>query len=68
MENGPLAGSVPYTPQTAGILKRLGSLKPRTLATMHGSSFVGDGERAFQDMAGALKELLGNPAGSASVA
>jgi hypothetical protein len=32
-------------------MARLGGLKPRTLATMHGSSFTGDGEKAFQDMA-----------------
>jgi hypothetical protein len=65
-ENGPLAGSVPYTPQTESIMARLGGLKPRTLATMHGSSFTGDGEKAFQDMAAALKELLASPAGSAT--
>ena len=68
MENGPLAGSVPYTPYTDRIMTNLASLKPRTLATMHGSSFVGDGEKAFRDMAGVLKELLGNPIGTASTA
>jgi flavorubredoxin len=68
MEKGPLAGFVPYTPHTASIMARLGSLKPRTLATMHGSSFVGDGQKAFEDMAGVLKEVLGGPAGSASAA
>jgi len=68
MENGPLAGSIPYTPQTERIMTRLGALKPRTLATMHGSSFRGDGQKAFQDMALALKELFGNTAGSASAA
>lgn len=68
LENGPLAGSVPYTPQTAGIMARLGSLKPHTLATMHGSSYVGDGQKAFEDLAVALKELLGSSGGSTSAA
>ena len=36
MENGPLAGSVPYTPETDSIMENLASLRPRTLATMHG--------------------------------
>jgi hypothetical protein len=49
----------PYTPQTAGIMARLGSLKPHTLATMHRSS---DCRQAFKDMAVALKEMFGNPA------
>ena len=61
MENGPLAGSVPYTPLTDTILESLAALKPRTLATMHGSSYVGDGEKAFHSMAGVLRELFGNP-------
>jgi hypothetical protein len=58
MENGPLAGSVPYTPLTDGIMNGLATLKPHTLATMHGSSFTGDGERAFRDMAVVLRELF----------
>ena len=32
------------TPQTAGTIRRLAALKPRTLAVMHGSCFQGDGE------------------------
>jgi hypothetical protein len=68
LENGPLAGSVPYTPQTAGIMTRLGSLKPHSLATMHGSSCVGDGQQASKDMAVALKEMFGNHASAAGTA
>ena len=34
---------VPYTDNTRRQLERLASLKPRTLAAMHGSTFVGDG-------------------------
>jgi flavorubredoxin len=59
MENGPLAGIVPYTPLTDGILDTLAGLKPRTLATMHGSSFSGDGERALLDLKGVLKKMFG---------
>jgi len=60
MENGPLAGSMPYTPLTDGILDTLAGLKPRTLATMHGSSFAGDGERALLDLKGVLKRMFGD--------
>jgi hypothetical protein len=31
------------------------------LATMHGSSFVGDGEQALRDLVVVMKEVLGKP-------
>jgi len=40
---GPLMDYMPYTPNTRPLLEGLATLKPRTLATMHGSSFTGDG-------------------------
>jgi flavorubredoxin len=49
------------TPQTDRILQRLAALKPKTLATMHGSSFAGDGERALLDLAVVIKDVLGEP-------
>ena len=55
---GPLAGAYPYTPQTEGTLRRLAELRPKTLALMHGSAFVGDGERALLDLAAAMREVL----------
>ncbi len=58
-QQGPLANAYPYTAQTEKILFRLAALKPKTLATMHGSTFVGDGERALKDLAVTLKEVLG---------
>jgi flavorubredoxin len=58
-EAGPLAHSVPYTPLTDATLKTLAALKPQRLAAMHGSTFVGDGERALLDLAEMLKEVLG---------
>jgi flavorubredoxin len=55
----PLAKDMPYTPYTDSTLRRLATLKPTTLATMHGSSFRGDGQRAIVDLAGVIKDLLG---------
>ncbi len=57
-QQGPFAHYMPYTPYTEPTLKRLAALKPRTLATMHGSTFVGDGERALADLAQVMKEIL----------
>jgi flavorubredoxin len=57
-QKGPLANYLPYTNQTEPTLKRLAALKPRTLATMHGSTFVGDGERAIADLAQAIRDVL----------
>jgi flavorubredoxin len=57
--SGPLAGAYPYTPQTEETLRRLAALEPKTLALMHGSSFVGDGRAALYDLAAAMREVLG---------
>jgi flavorubredoxin len=59
---GPFANYLPYTPQTDAILQGLADLKPRTLATMHGSAFIGDGERALRDLALVMRETLGRAA------
>jgi flavorubredoxin len=56
---GILADYVPYTPLTAQNLKKLGDLKPKTLAIMHGSSFTGDCVRALDDLNVALREVFG---------
>jgi flavorubredoxin len=56
---GPLANYMPYTKNTDGILQSLAELKPRTIAPMHGSAYVGDGERAIQDFAIMMREVLG---------
>ena len=58
-QKGPLADYVPYTPMTARILDKLAKLKPTTLATMHGSSFRGDGARALRDLEEVLRETFG---------
>ena len=55
MQQGPLAGYMPYTRQTETVLHSLADLKPETLAVMHGSSYQGSGERLLKDLAGVIK-------------
>jgi flavorubredoxin len=55
---GPFANYMPYTSQTESQIRELASLKPGTCAPMHGSTFIGNGEKALLDMAIAMKELL----------
>ena len=57
-QRGPLANYLPYTPHTGPILERLARLEPRTLATMHGSVYRGDGARAMRDLASVMEEVL----------
>ena len=54
----PFANYLPYTPLTEPILHGLAELQPKTLATMHGSTFIGNGRKAFQDLAKVIKEVL----------
>jgi flavorubredoxin len=56
MQQGPLAGYIPYTRQTEGVLKSMAALQPETLAVMHGSSFTGKCDELLHGLAGALKE------------
>jgi flavorubredoxin len=56
---GPFANYMPYTKHTDSILQNLAEFKPRTIAPMHGSAYVGDGERAIRDLAGVMREILG---------
>jgi flavorubredoxin len=58
-QGGPMANYMPYTRKTEAQIKELASLKPRVCAPMHGSTFLGDGEKALLDMAVVMKELLG---------
>lgn len=60
--NGPLAKDMPYTPYTDATLRRLAALEPRTLATMHGASFRGDGRQVILDLAGVVEALLSRTA------
>lgn len=54
-----LLNATPYTVRTDRLMRELGGLKPKTLAIMHGSSFRGDGEKAFLELASVMKEVLG---------
>jgi flavorubredoxin len=56
---GPLANDVPWTAHTDPMLRRLAALEPRTLALMHGSTFLGDGRRALLELARVMRETLG---------
>ena len=58
-QQGPFAHYLPYTPDTEPTLQRLAALQPRTLATMHGSTFVGDGAQALTDLAQVMHEVGG---------
>ena len=57
-QKGPMANYLPYTMKTEQVLRRLADLKPKTIASMHGSTFVGDGESAINDLAQAMKDVL----------
>lgn len=56
-EQGPLMEYTPYTHHTSKILNSLADLKPKTLATMHGSSFFGNCSKALLDLDSVMKEL-----------
>ena len=58
LEQGPLAGYMPYTRQTEGVLPSLADLKPETLAVMHGSSYRGKCDGLLSDLAGVIKETF----------
>jgi flavorubredoxin len=58
MQQGPLAGYIPYTRQTTGVLHSLAELRPETLAVMHGSSFIGAADRLLVQLADAIKETF----------
>ena len=56
LQQGPLAGYMPYTRHTEGVLRSLADLKPETLAVMHGSSFNGNCDLQLTGLAGVIKE------------
>jgi flavorubredoxin len=58
-EQGPLMEYTPYTHKTEKLLYSLAELKPKTLATMHGSSFYGDCSQALMDLNVVMKEIWG---------
>jgi flavorubredoxin len=58
-EQGPLMDYTPYSANTAKMLYALADLKPKTLATMHGSSFNGNCEQALRDLDGVMRDIWG---------
>jgi flavorubredoxin len=56
---GLLMDYLPFTLHTERLLHELAALRPKTLAAMHGSTFVGDGERALRDLAVVMREIYG---------
>jgi flavorubredoxin len=55
LQQGPLAGYMPYMRQTEGVLRSLAALKPERLAVMHGSSYSGSCDRLLIELAGLIK-------------
>ena len=58
-QQGPFANYLPLTSKTEQMLIRLADLKPKTIAPMHGSTYVGDGESAIYDLSQVMKDVLG---------
>lgn len=59
MQQGPLAGYLPYTPQTDGLLADLAALEPQILALMQGSSYSGASGPMLTELAGAIHQVFG---------
>jgi len=57
-QQGPLANYLPFISKTEQMLNRLANLKPKTIAPIHGSTYVGDDESAIYDLSQAMKEVL----------
>jgi len=58
-EHPVLMDYVPLTPNTERRLNELADLRPRMLAAMHGSAFVGDGEALLRNAGQMLRRRLG---------
>jgi flavorubredoxin len=58
-EKGPLMDYTPYNHKTKAMLYQLAELAPKTLATMHGSSFHGDCATALKELDVVMKEVWG---------
>lgn len=56
LRQGPLAGYMPYTAQTEGVLNSLAQLQPETLAVMHGSSYIGPSQTMLAGLAEVIRE------------
>jgi flavorubredoxin len=59
---GPFANYVPYNAHTDRVLQSLAKLQARTLAAMHGSTYIGDGAQALRELAVVMRDELGEVA------
>ncbi|HEX7387789.1 MAG TPA: MBL fold metallo-hydrolase [Castellaniella sp.] len=57
-QSTPFRDSIPFTSRTRPTLARLAALKPKTLATMHGSVFHGDCAPVLNALGEKLEEVL----------
>ena len=57
-QKGPFANYMPYSTLTHATLTRLAELKPTTLATMHGSVYIGDGRQALHNLATVFRDVF----------
>lgn len=58
-EAGSLMDYAPYNHKTKKLLYGLAALQPKTLATMHGSSYFGDCTKVLKDLDEVMKEIWG---------
>jgi hypothetical protein len=56
MQDGLLAGTMPCTNDTERILESLAALEPETLATMHGSAYIGRSDQLLTELAAVIQE------------
>lgn len=56
-QGGLLMDYQPFTMQTKNLLHGLAALQPKTLATMHGSAYLGNGAQALRDLVVVMKEV-----------
>jgi flavorubredoxin len=57
-QQGPFANYLPLTSKTEQMLNRLADLNPKTIAPMHGSTYVGDGKSAIYDLLKVMKDVM----------
>jgi flavorubredoxin len=58
-QKGPLAYYMQYTKHTDKTLRSLADLSPKACATMHGSTYLGDGKSAILEMAKMMERTIG---------
>ena len=58
-QTSPFADYMPYTDKVPAVLERLAALEPKTVATMHGSVYRGDGARVLRGLSKIMTEVLG---------